>query len=192
MPELPEIETIKNDLAPHVVGKTIINITFPPDFKMRILRRVPSQDAFLAALRGVRVHTIKRRAKYLLLELDSSQTLIMHLGMSGQLLLRSGHAPMEPYVRAILHFGNKTELRFNDPRKFGELFLHLPSSGTASLSLDRLGPEPLEQEFSVAYLTHRLRGSRRKIKTFLLDQTAIAGLGNIYSDESLFSAKIHP
>ena len=117
---------------------------------------------------------------------------MIHLGMSGQLLLRSHESPKEPYIRAIFHIGKKAELRFIDPRKFGELFLQLPFANESPLNLDRLGPEPLTKDFSLAYLTRCLRKSRRKIKTFMMDQKVIAGLGNIYSDESLFKAKIHP
>ena len=192
MPELPEIETIKNDLTPHLTGKIITNVTFLPDPKIRILRRFPSQGAFIAALRGARIQTLSRRAKYLLFHLQPPMTLIIHLGMSGQLLLRKRLSPAEPFLRAVFHCNHDTELRFIDPRKFGELLLQRPSLKDCPLDLDRLGPEPLGRGFTVAYLTHILRQSKRPIKTLLLDQRMIAGIGNIYSDEILFRAGIHP
>jgi len=192
MPELPEIETIKNDLVPHLTGKIITNVTFLSDPKIRILRRFPTQDAFIAAVRGARIQALSRRAKYLLFHLDPPMTLIMHLGMSGQLLLRKHLAPPERFLRAVFHCSHDTELRFVDPRKFGELLLQRPSSHGCPLDLDRLGPEPLGKGFTVAYLAHILRQSRRPIKSLLLDQRMIAGIGNIYSDEALFRAKIHP
>ena len=93
MPELPEVETIKNDLIPHVVGKTITNVTFPPDPKIRILRRFPSQNKFITELQGTKIKSLRRRAKYLIFDIQPSRTLIMHLGMSGQLLIRKAGVP---------------------------------------------------------------------------------------------------
>jgi formamidopyrimidine-DNA glycosylase len=192
MPELPEIETIKNDLAPKIIGKIITKVTFPPDPKIRILRRFPSQRQFIQELEGSKIHFLTRRAKYLIFELVPAKTLVIHLGMSGQLLLKKSGTPYEPYIRAVFHFNKGTELRFIDPRKFGEIFLKLPSLQSHPLTLDRLGPEPLEKDFSITCLTRILQKSRRAIKTLLLDQKSIAGIGNIYSDEILFNAKIHP
>lgn len=192
MPELPEIETIKNDLSPYVVGKKITNVTFLPDPKIRILRRFPSQDKFIKEVRGTRIHNLRRRAKYLIFDLQPSRTLVVHLGMSGQLLLRKADSPPEPYLRAVFHLEKDTHLRFVDPRKFGELFIKLPSSQDGLFNLERLGPEPLEKGFSLAYLTRIIKKSKRNTKAFLMDQKCIAGLGNIYSDESLFRARIHP
>jgi len=192
MPELPEIETIKNDLAPNVIGKIITKVTFPSDTKIRILRRVHSAQDFINELKGTKIQSLRRRAKYLIFDLIPSKSLVMHLGMSGQVRLEKSGIPYEPYTRAIFHFNNNTELRFIDPRKFGEIFLKLPSSQPHPLTLERLGPEPLEKDFSLTYLSHILQKSRRAIKTLLLDQKKIAGIGNIYSDEILFRANIHP
>jgi len=192
MPELPEIETIKNDLAPKVVGKIITKVTFPPDPKIRILRRFHSAQDFIKELKGTKFQFLRRRAKYLIFFLIPSKSLVMHLGMSGQLLLKKTGTPYEPYTRAVFHFNKGTELRFIDPRKFGEVFLKLPSLQSHPLTLDRLGPEPLEKDFSITCLTRILQKSRRVIKSLLMDQKSIAGIGNIYSDEILFNAKIHP
>ena len=106
--------------------------------------------------------------------------------------LRKRKNPPEPFLRAVFHCNHDMELRFVDPRKFGELFLQRPMLQDCPLDLNRLGPEPLEQEFSVTYLMQILRQSKRPIKTLLLDQRMIAGIGNIYSDEILFRARIHP
>jgi formamidopyrimidine-DNA glycosylase len=192
MPELPEIETIKNDLTPKIMGKIITNVTFLPDSKTRILRRFHSAQDFIKELRGTKIQFLRRRAKYLIFDLLPPKSLVMHLGMSGHLRLEKSKTPCEPYIRAIFHFNNGTELRFIDPRKFGEIFLELPALQPHPLTLDRLGPEPLEQDFSLTCLTRILQKSRRAIKTLLLDQKSIAGIGNIYSDEILFQAKIHP
>jgi formamidopyrimidine-DNA glycosylase len=192
MPELPEIETIKNDLAPKIIGKIITKVTFPPDSKIRILRRFHSAQDFIKELQGTKIQFLRRRAKYLIFDLLPPKSLVMHLGMSGQLRLEKSKTPYEPYIRAIFHFNNGTELRFIDPRKFGEIFLELPSLKSHHLTLDRLGTEPLEKNFSITYLSRILQRSRRAIKTLLLDQKSIAGIGNIYSDEILFQAKIHP
>jgi formamidopyrimidine-DNA glycosylase len=116
----------------------------------------------------------------------------MHLGMSGQVLIRKTGVPPEPYLRAIFHLESATEIRFVDSRKFGELFLKLPSSKDFPLNLSQLGPEPLGESFTLTYFTGVIRKSRRNIKTLLMDQKAVAGIGNIYSDEILFRAKIHP
>jgi len=192
MPELPEIETIKNDLTPHLTGKIVTDVSFPADLKIRILRRFPSQDEFVATLRGARIQALSRRGKYLLFHLEPPMTLIIHLGMSGQLLLRKPLSPPEPFLRVVFHCSPDTELRFIDPRKFGELLLQRPFPHVCPLDLDRLGPEPLGKKFTAAYLAQILRQSKRPIKTLLLDQRMIAGIGNIYSDEALFKAKIHP
>ena len=192
MPELPEIETIKNDLAPQVIGKIITGVTFPPDPRIRVLRRFPSQQEFIKELKGTKIQFLKRRAKYLIFDLTSSKTLIMHLGMSGQLLVKKARDPYEPFIRVIFHLNKGKELRFIDPRKFGEVFLKLPSLPNHFPVFDQLGPEPLEKNFNITALSHILQKSKRTIKTLLMDQKSIAGIGNIYSDEILFRAKILP
>lgn len=193
MPELPEIETIKNDLAPQVVGEIIQGVTFSSDPQLRILRRYPSTPKFIQEIKGNRIIALRRRAKYLIFELSLQKTLIMHLGMSGQLLINHPNDNYQPFIQAIFHLSNTKELRFIDPRKFGEISLQLPKPRPFDiLNIDRLGPEPLEQEFTIDYLTRTLQHSKQKIKTLLMDQKKIAGIGNIYSDEILFQAKIHP
>lgn len=193
MPELPEVETIKNDLAHRIIGKKITEVIFPHDPRIRILRRCCiSLKTFAQEIQGSEIRTVRRRAKYLIFDLDPPRTLAMHLGMSGQVLLRPSTAQLERYVRAIFCLNDGKEIRFADPRKFGEILLYSPSQPRMPVNLEALGPEPLDRAFTVNYLAHILKNSRRAIKTVLMDQQAIAGLGNIYSDEILFAACIHP
>jgi formamidopyrimidine-DNA glycosylase len=191
MPELPEIETIKNDLSSRLCGITIAEVTFSADPKLRILRRFPSQAKFVHSLRGTVIRGLRRRAKYLIFDLPHDRMLVVHLGMSGRLLLTRAGSPPDRYLQATLHLTNGYELRFIDPRKFGELFL-LGASLESPLDLEGLGPEPLGEEFTVSYLAGRVGSSNRAIKVLLMDQKAIAGIGNIYSDEILFRARVHP
>jgi formamidopyrimidine-DNA glycosylase len=191
MPELPEIETIKNDLSSRLRGATITNVTFSADPKLRLLRRFPSQKKFIHSLRGTVIRGLRRRAKYLIFDLQPDRMLVMHLGMSGRLLLTRAGSPPDRYLQVTLHLSNEYELRFIDPRKFGELFL-LRSSLDSPLDLDSLGPEPLGKDFTVSYLAGLLGSANRAIKVLLMDQKAIAGIGNIYSDEILFRARINP
>ncbi|HNR12499.1 MAG TPA: bifunctional DNA-formamidopyrimidine glycosylase/DNA-(apurinic or apyrimidinic site) lyase [Thermodesulfobacteriota bacterium] len=193
MPELPEVETIKRDLAPQVAGKTITAVEFPPDPRCRILRRFCASKAlFQKELQGVQILSLRRRAKYLVFDLIPAGSLIMHLGMSGQILLRPSGTPPDPYVRAIVYLDDEHEIRFSDPRKFGEILFSRPPQWNPPVNLDSLGPEPLEGECTISYLTAVLKKSHRPIKTVLMDQQIIAGIGNIYSDESLFAAALHP
>ena len=192
MPELPEVETIKNDLAEHVISQTIISVVFPPDSGNRILRRSVSPPVFVQEVEHSFIGNLRRRAKYLIFDLQPEKMVVMHLGMSGQILLRPSGAAPEPYVRAVFHLSNGREIRFSDPRRFGEILLQSPSFKGFSIDFEKLGPEPLENSFTVPVFTQALVRSRRAIKTLLMDQRAIAGLGNIYSDESLFRAGIHP
>ncbi|MCX8012264.1 MAG: bifunctional DNA-formamidopyrimidine glycosylase/DNA-(apurinic or apyrimidinic site) lyase [Desulfobacterota bacterium] len=193
MPELPEIETIKNDLAPQVVGEIIIGVTFSSDPKLRILRRYPSTQRFIREIKKSKIIALRRRAKWLIFELSLQKTLIIHLGMSGQLVINHSNDNYQPFIQAIFHLSNEKELRFIDPRKFGEIFLKCPPHRSSNtLNIDHLGPEPLGPEFTLNYLKQILRESKQKIKTLLMDQKKIAGIGNIYSDEILFQTKIHP
>lgn len=191
MPELPEVETIKRMLAPSLPGAAIIDITFASDPKLRLLRRFSSQKEFIQAVSGSIIQGVRRRAKYLLFDLRPERTLALHLGMSGQLLCIPSGCPPQPHLQVTFHLNSGRELRFIDPRKFGELFLLQPSA-KSPLDLRNLGPEPLDANFNVLYLTKLLTRTHRAIKVVLMDQRAIAGIGNIYSDEILFRACINP
>ena len=182
MPELPEVETIKNELLPHVVGQCITGVTL---FWDGIVRQ-PSVEEFCSRLIGQRIVGLSRRGKYLIFNLTSSKALILHLKMTGSLLLAS--AEPEKFVRAIIHLDNETGLYFRDPRKLGRMWL----AEEASSIMGKLGPEPLEADFTPEILAQRLHGRSAPIKAVLCDQSFVAGIGNMYADEALFATKIHP
>lgn len=193
MPELPEVETIKRGLSPRLRGKVISRIIIPPDPKgSRVLRRYPSLPQFIRKVTGRQIVTLKRRAKYLLFELDSGETMIIHLGMSGQLLLRPPRGASPQHARIVFTIVGVGELYFVDPRKFGEVYLYSKVEGNTVVDPFSLGPEPLGKSFTPQVLKRILHGRRSPIKVALLDQKLIAGLGNIYTDEALFRARIHP
>ena len=195
MPELPEVETVRRGLAPLLEGETIAAATaFRPDL------RFPFPDRFAERLVGRRIGTLGRRAKYLLLPLDSGETLVIHLGMSGRLLVEGPEAASPGrFHRAIdrlpahdhveIRLGSGRRLVYNDVRRFG--FFNLVA-GPGEAAFPDLGPEPLGIAFSAATLASALAGRRGPIKPALLDQKIVAGLGNIYVCEALHRAGISP
>ncbi len=185
MPELPEVETIRRHLAPHVEGRTLDEVEIRDPRWSRPLAPAELE----AALRGRRVERLSRRGKYLIWELSDDVYLLMHLRMTGTLLLD----PPEPsrHARVRLTLGEHA-LVFDDPRRFGTGELALGPEALAAFFDARLGVEPLAREFTAEHLYALARRSRAPIKAFLLDQKKIAGVGNIYADEALFRARIHP
>lgn len=184
MPELPEVETVKRDLAPNVVGLTItgLEVTWPKAVKGN------TPEAMKKALVGRRVVDLGRRAKFLLFRLDNGQTLVIHLKMTGALLWTAGNCRSgEPYVRTVIYL-DRGCIEFRDPRKFGSLWL----IENEVEFLRNLGPEPLEKAFTAKVLEQILKKHSAPIKAVLLDQGALAGLGNMYADEALFEARVHP
>ncbi len=181
MPELPEVETIKNELLPRILGREVTGVTL---LWAGIVRQ-PSAEEFCSRVIGQRITGLTRRGKYLLFDLSSGEVLVMHLKMTGSLLLDSAD---DRFARAIFHLDDGTRLDFRDPRKFGVMWL----AGDKSSVTGRLGPEPLEVGFSPEVLAQRLHNRVAPIKPVLLDQSVVAGIGNMYADESLFEAKIHP
>ncbi len=188
MPELPEVETIKRILKPIIVGKEIIECQILYE---RVLPKNTATD-FISQIENRRIVDLYRRGKYLLFELDLSLLLIVHLRMTGQLILyQEKSMELAKHTSAIFTFSDDSQLRFVDQRKFGTIYL-LPADEIQQIAgLYHLGPEPLTKDFSPQVLTDIVQ-SRRPIKSILLDQRKIAGLGNIYADEALFRAKIHP
>ncbi|HEX2035091.1 MAG TPA: bifunctional DNA-formamidopyrimidine glycosylase/DNA-(apurinic or apyrimidinic site) lyase [Chloroflexota bacterium] len=187
MPELPEVETVRGDLEAHLVGRTF---TGAEVLWERSVDRPPA-ELFPAALAGHRVEAIERRGKFLVLRLDGGASLIVHLRMTGQLRWREHGAPRERHLRVVLYLDDGHELHFDDQRKFGRMYLVPDEAGRLEV-LSRLGPEPLLQDFSREALQGRLRGRRARLKSLLMDQQFLAGLGNIYVDEALFHARLHP
>lgn len=187
MPELPEVETIARNLAPQLIGRTIVTIE-----KLDWERMVETPDlaTFSSELAGRRILAVGRRAKWLLISLDANWTLALHLRMSGNLTLYPATVVPDQYTHLVLGLENGERLFFHDQRKFGRVRL-LDPAGLADL--DRAhGPEPLSAEFTPARLATVVAGRRTPIKVLLLDQQRIAGIGNIYASEALWIAGIHP
>jgi formamidopyrimidine-DNA glycosylase len=186
MPELPEVETIRRDLLPVLRGRAFTHVWVSPDAFRLVQAPLPADFARL--LSGRRIEDISRRGKFLVFDLSGGLYLLVHLRMTGALLHRPSSAPPDRYVRAILSLDDGSELRFSDLRKFGALWL-VPDPLTV---LGGLGPEPLERGLTPALLRELTARRRAPIKSLLLDQRALAGLGNIYADEALFAAGLHP
>ena len=181
MPELPEVETIKNELLPHVLGRKIKGVDIYWDKMVRSLRSRSSARSVI----GQKITGISRRGKYLFFHLSSGEVLVMHMKMTGSLLVNPSD---DKFTRAILHLDKGIDLHFWDPRKFGGDVAGERRSAVA----EKLGPEPLDDDFTADTLAEILRNRKAPIKPVLLDQSIIAGIGNMYADEALFEAKIHP
>jgi formamidopyrimidine-DNA glycosylase len=186
MPELPEVETIRRQLAPHVEGRVLQRVEIL-DARWS-LPRAPQE--LVDAVQGRRVERLSRRGKYFIFELEDEVFLLVHLRMTGNLLLDP--APDTPYQRVIFTLDDGHELRFCDPRRFGTGELALGVDGLEAFFAGKLGIEPLGDELTGSRLKALARGRRAPVKAFLLDQRHIAGVGNIYADEALFRARIHP
>lgn len=186
MPELPEVETTIRDLRPDVLGQ---RITGAHVLWARTVA-APDADVFQHELLGRRILALSRRGKYLVFTLDEGAVLICHLRMTGRLRVEPPGSPVVsgPHVRAWFELSDGRRLVFTDSRKFGRMWL-VADVGPV---FDKLGPEPLETSFDATLLGDRLRRRRVAIKALLLDQSVVAGLGNIYADEALFRARIHP
>jgi formamidopyrimidine-DNA glycosylase len=186
MPELPEVETIRRDLLPLLQGRAFTEVWVSPEAPRLV--QVPPLADFARLLPSRRVEDISRRGKFLAFHLSGGLYLVVHLRMTGALLHRQADAPPDRYVRAVLSLDDGSELRFSDLRKFGALWL-VPDLSTV---LGRLGPEPLGGGLTPSLLRELTARRRAPIKSLLLNQRALAGLGNIYADEALFAAGLHP
>jgi formamidopyrimidine-DNA glycosylase len=187
MPELPEVETIRRGLALRISGRQIVRA----ELRRPDLRR-PFPPMLAERLQGARIGALARRGKYLLVELDDTGLLLLHLGMSGRITAGLTNTPPEKHDHVILTLDDGTVVRFNDPRRFGLIdYLERGAAGLHPL-LAGMGPEPLEPGFDGAYLDRALAGKLTPIKAALLDQRIVAGLGNIYVCEALFRAGLSP
>lgn len=187
MPELPEVETVRLGLAPVLEGRKLARV----QARRKDLRR-PLPRGFAKRLEGRTILRLARRAKYLLAFLDDGQVLLMHLGMSGRMAIADPSLPLDKHDHVVLTTDEGREIRFRDPRRFGMMDLVPATDLDSHPLLADLGPEPLEEAFDGPLLAARLAGSRSPLKTALLDQRRVAGLGNIYVCEALFRAGLSP
>jgi formamidopyrimidine-DNA glycosylase len=182
MPELPEVETIKRELSPHIVGRRFIDVTIHDSKPIK----KPAVAEFRRRLKGQPISGLERRGKYLIFRLSGGSTLVIHLKMTGSLLLNPNRT--DRYARVIFDLDDGSRLVFTDRRRLGAIWL-VPNEGAV---IRKMGPEPLESSFTVESLATHLGRRQAPIKAVLLDQGFIAGIGNMYADEALFAARIHP
>ena len=184
MPELPEVETVVRDLRRLIPGATIIDAS---THWARTVRGM-APDAFAAAVAGRRIEGVSRRGKQIVVELSGESFLTIHLKMTGQLfVVRQGGLP-DPYVRLVLELDDGREVWFRDIRKFGRIGLYVAADDPFAA----IGPEPLADTFTLALFRKRLRTRKGRLKPLLIDQSFVAGIGNIYADEALWAARLHP
>ncbi|WP_335872248.1 DNA-formamidopyrimidine glycosylase [Bacillus sp. 2205SS5-2] len=188
MPELPEVETVKRTLKELVVGKTIHSVSV---FWPKIIKKPEEIEQFKEALVEERIENVRRRGKFLLIDTDH-YTLVSHLRMEGKYGVYQEEEELAPHTHIIFHFTDATALRYRDVRKFGTMHLFVKGKEQESLPLSKLGPEPFSSEFTSEFLAEKLSKTERAVKAALLDQSIFVGLGNIYVDEALFRAGIHP
>jgi len=185
VPELPEVQTVVNDLiAAKLVGQVILKV------EIRWLKIIAEPDAekFATEIQNRKITAIARRGKFIIIELEPVKFLLVHLRMSGKFSLAAPDYPISKHEHLIFTLNDGRQLRYHDTRKFGRFWL----VNQPEKVIGKLGVEPLSADFTVEILTENLRKHHRQIKPFLLDQTIIAGLGNIYADEALWEAGIHP
>jgi formamidopyrimidine-DNA glycosylase len=188
MPELPEVETIRERLAPYLTGRTFARVEILDE---RLTR--PLDPASVAAeLTGERVSAVERRGKYLVVRFESGRVLLIHLRMTGSLLVRAaGELPVDSHRRAVVRLDDGSDVAYRDVRRFGTWLLLEPGELEPYLA-ERLGEEPFARSFTPRVLALRLAGRKAPVKAALLDQRSLAGMGNIYADEALWRARIHP
>lgn len=195
MPELPEVETVRRGLTPAMEGVVITRADVNrPDL------RWPFPDHMAQRLSGQRVERLRRRSKYILVDLSGGETLLIHLGMSGRMLISGDplgqfvhdHPAPEKHDHVVLHMENGARITFNDPRRFGAMDLMQTAEADRHKLLAVLGPEPLGNDFNETQLINAFKGKMSPVKSVLLDQRIVAGLGNIYVCETLFRAGVSP
>lgn len=188
MPELPEVETVKRTLNMLVKGKTISAATVKLP---RIIRRPEEPEAFVRLLEGQTIRGVERRGKFLLFQLDDL-VLVSHLRMEGRYGVYASEEPPELHTHVLFHFTDGTDLRYKDVRQFGTMDLFRKGEEFVHPPLHKLGMEPLEADFTAEAFAKRIKGRSTKIKPLLLNQEVVVGIGNIYVDEALHAAGIHP
>jgi formamidopyrimidine-DNA glycosylase len=187
VPELPEVETVRRKLVPHLKGRTIVRARIDD---ARLVRPEPP-EAVAARLAGARVTELRRRGKHLLIGLDDGGTLAVHLRMTGTFLI-AGVPVDHPHLRAVLELDDDTTIAYADQRRFGTWRVLEGEPELNEFLDERLGVEPLDDDFDGRSLARLFAGRRAAVKALLLDQRLVAGVGNIYADEALWAAKVHP
>ena len=189
MPELPEVETVRRGLQHGLVGRRVDHVEVGRE---RVVRRT-SREALIDGLTGTTILGADRRGKYLLMPLDSGDSMMIHLRMSGQVLIAERGAERPRHTHVVLGLDNDTEMWFVDPRTFGEVVVFDPANAGIELpSVAQLGVDPIADDFPRERLRQLVRSTSRGLKPLLLDQTKIAGIGNIYADEVLHRARLRP
>jgi formamidopyrimidine-DNA glycosylase len=186
MPELPEVETTRRGILPHVLGRSIRGVIVR---RADLRQPVPSD---ISRIEGLELHAVRRRSKYLLLDTTDGPSLLIHLGMSGSLRITHPSDPWRTHDHVALDLEGGRQLRFHDPRRFGLVLLVDPNREADHPLLARLGPEPLEEGFDGAVLAKACAGRQCAIKLRIMDASAVVGVGNIYASEALFRAGIPP
>ncbi len=188
MPELPEVETVRQTLKQLILNKTITDVSVYWD---NIIKRPKGPEDFTQWLSGQTFQDIERKGKFLIFKLDDL-SLVSHLRMEGKYNVQPSTAEIPKHTHVIFHFEDGTELRYQDVRKFGTMHAFRKGEELENKPLLLLGPDPFDSEFTVDYFYRKLQKTTRNIKSVLLDQSIVAGLGNIYVDEALFRARINP
>ncbi|MEN2765592.1 DNA-formamidopyrimidine glycosylase [Ornithinibacillus xuwenensis] len=188
MPELPEVETIRNTLKRFILNRTIDHVSV---YWPNIIKKPDDVEHFKQLLHGQTIQDIGRKGKFLLFEL-TDYTLISHLRMEGKYSVHYKDEPIKKHTHVIFSFTTEEELRYNDVRKFGTMHIVKKGEECNQKPLNQLGPDPFDKEFTFDYFYKKFKNTNRSIKSVLLDQTVVAGLGNIYVDETLFKARVHP
>ena len=188
MPELPEVETVRKTLKELTQYKVIKEVVVT---WAKMIKKPENAEEFSDALMGQKIEDVKRRGKFLLIE-TTDFTLVSHLRMEGKYGLFQATDPVDKHTHVIFYFEDGSELRYKDVRKFGTMHLFIKGEEFQTMPLSQLGPEPFEDDFTIANFTIQLSRTSRSIKTALLDQKIVVGLGNIYVDEALFRSGIHP
>ncbi len=189
MPELPEVETVRRGLERHAVGRHIREVEVGRE---RVVRRT-SRRALIDGLTGTTIEAARRRGKYLLLPLDSGDEMMIHLRMSGQVLVAPAGTERPPHTHVVMHLDDGNELWFVDPRTFGEVVVFDPDHVDVEVpDVAVLGVDPIADDLTLPTLRRLVRSRRRRLKPLLLDQHVIAGIGNIYADEILHAARLRP
>lgn len=188
MPELPEVETVKRVLEPQLAGRRIRKVQL---MNPQVIA-YPEPERFAEKVCEKMIVGMERRGKFLQFILETEERIVVHFRMTGCLLLSDADYPQEKHTHLVFELDNGQVLRYSDQRRFGRFWMVKDETELSAVGIDRLGPEPFDRKLTAEYLKERLGGKRKTIKEGLLDQTVIAGIGNIYSDEILFACGIYP